>query len=299
VDRPRYLTIIADDFGIGPATSQGILDLAARRRVNGAVVLVNSPYVEAAVRAWRQAGMPLELGWHPCLTLDRPVLPAHRVPTLVGRDGRFQPLRQFAMRLLSGRMDAAEIEDELQAQYRRFRDLIGHPPGFVNSHHHVQVFPPIGTILLNLLKRDRPYLRKVREPWHMLVRVPGARKKRAFLSVLGRRLARQQEVVGLPGNDWLAGITDPPLVRDPKFFVRWLRRIPGEVIELSCHPGHIDPTLIGRDCTIDDGMLQRRVRELQLLRQPRFLEAIYRAGFSLVPPSQMTALLRRGSADAA
>jgi predicted glycoside hydrolase/deacetylase ChbG (UPF0249 family) len=299
VDRPRYLTIIADDYGIGPATSQGILDLAARRRLNGAVMLVNSPHVESAVRAWRQAGRPLELGWHPCLTLDRPILSAHRVPSLVDGDGRFHPLGAFVKHLLTGRIAAAEIEAEFRAQHRRFCDLIGHPPTFVSTHHHIQVFPPVGTILLDLLKHERPYLRKVCEPWRMLLRVPGALTKRTLLTVLGRRLAQQQDAAGLPGNDWLAGITDPPLLRDPRFFTRWVRRVPGQIVELSCHPGHIDPTLIGRDCTLDDGMLQRRVRELQLLRQPRFLAAVYGAGFTLVPPSQVAALHRRRSADAA
>ena len=33
----------------------------------------------------------MQLGWHPCLTLDRPVLPRARVPSLVD-DGRFRPL---------------------------------------------------------------------------------------------------------------------------------------------------------------------------------------------------------------
>jgi len=301
VDRPRYLTIIADDFGIGPATSQGILDLAARRRVNGAVVLVNSPYVEAAIRAWRQAGMPLELGWHPCLTLDRPVLPAHRVPSLVGPDGRFRPLAGFVARLLTGRIKDAEIAAELAAQYRRFHDLLGHPPVFVNTHHHIQVFPPVGTLLLELLRREGPppYMRKIREPWRMLLRVPGARKKRTLLSILGRRFARQQEAAGLPGNDWLLGITDPRYLNDQKFFVRWVRRTPGRVIELTCHPGHLDPSLIGRDCTLSDGMLERRIREFQLLRHPSFLKAVHQAGFLLVPPSQVSGLLKRGRADAA
>src|SRR5262249_44103083 len=159
-------------------------------------------------------------------------------------------LRDFVSRLLTRRIDPTEIAEEFRAQYGRFCDLIGHPPSFVSTHHHVQVFPPVGPILLDLLKEEqpRPYLRKVQEPWHMLVRIPGARTKRTVLTVPGRRLADLQDAVGLPGNDWLAGITDPPLVRDSKFLVRWVRRVPGQVVELSCHPGHIDPTLIGRDC---------------------------------------------------
>jgi hypothetical protein len=287
--RQRYLTVIADDYGIGPETSRGILDLARRGAVTGTVLLVHTPYAEADVAAWRRAGPRAELGWHPCLTLDAPVLPASRVPSLVGPDGRFRRLGQFVARLLSGRVRPEEIEAELRAQLRRFRDLVGAPPSLVNAHHHVQVFPPVGSILAKLLSAQRPlpYVRRVREPWRLLATVPGARAKRTFLSLLGRRAGRRLARAGFPGSDWHVGITDPPCVADPDFFARWLRRTPGRVVELCCHPGFFDPTLVGRDCTADDGHQRRRVREHELLCQPGFAEACRRAGFTLAAPADL------------
>src|SRR5262249_56540899 len=86
--RQRYLTVIADDYGIGPETSRGILDLARRGAVTGTVLLAHTPHAEADVAAWRRAGSRAELGWHPCLTLDAPVLPAGRGPPRVGARGR-------------------------------------------------------------------------------------------------------------------------------------------------------------------------------------------------------------------
>ncbi len=301
MDASRYLVVTADDFGIGPATSRAILDLAAAGRVTGTVLLVNAPHAEAAVQAWRQSGVPLEVGWHPCLTLDRPVLPAEQVPSLVGPDGQFWPLGHLIRRLYAGRVRAAEIEAELQAQYRRFVELVGGPPPVVNAHHHVHVFPPVGAILRRVLAGSQPlpYLRRVCEPWGMLRRVPGARGKRAFLSLLGRREARQCRRAGFPGNDWLAGITDPPWVADHDYLARWLTRIPGRVVELTCHPGYLDPTLVGRDCTAGDGLLLRRVHELERLREPAFAEACRQAGFSLVPASALTSLRPGGHAHAA
>src|SRR5439155_20399463 len=145
-------------------------------------------------------------------------------------------------------------------------------------------FPPVGAVLAALRagQRPLPYVRRLREPWRLLATVPGARAKRAFLSFFGRWSARQLVRAGFPGNDWHAGITDPPCVADPEFFTRWLRRTPGRVVELCCHPGYFDATLLGRDCTADDGQQQRRVRERELLRQPTFLDACRRAGFTLV-----------------
>ena len=50
MDAPRSLVVVADDLGIGPATSHGILHLAALGKVTATVLLVNSPHAEAAVR---------------------------------------------------------------------------------------------------------------------------------------------------------------------------------------------------------------------------------------------------------
>jgi predicted glycoside hydrolase/deacetylase ChbG (UPF0249 family) len=293
--------VVADDFGMGPETSRGILDLAQRGAVTGTVLLVNSPYAEADVAAWRRADSRPELGWHPCLTLDAPALPAARVPSLVGPDGRFWRLGQFLPRLLRRLVRPEEIQAELLAQLRRFHDLVGEPPGLVNAHHHVQVFRPVGRILESLLagQRPLPYFRRIREPWRLLATVPGARGKRAFLSLLGRRGSRRLARAGFPGADWHVGITDPACVADPEFFARWLRRTPGRVVELCCHPGYFDPTLVGRDCTPDDGQQMRRVRERDLLRQPSFLDACRRAGFTLAAPADLRDPPRTGVADAA
>jgi predicted glycoside hydrolase/deacetylase ChbG (UPF0249 family) len=232
------------------------------------------------------------MGWHPCLTLDPPIAPIRRVTTLVGADGCLLPLKRFLSRLYLHQICPQQIATELHAQYDRFLELVGQPPTVVNSHQHVALFPPIGSILHQVLKArgmPLPYVRRVREPWPMLARIPGARKKRTLLTLLGRAEARQQAKDGFPGNDWLVGITDPPWVRDPEFFTRLLAQVPGRDVELACHPGHFDATLIGRDGTEHDGLLRRRVDELHLLRQPHFLEVCRRAGFTRVAPSELLA----------
>jgi predicted glycoside hydrolase/deacetylase ChbG (UPF0249 family) len=291
MDAPRTLVVVADDYGIGPETSRAILELAAEGVVTATVLMVNSPYAADAVRAWRAAGKPLEMGWHPVLTQDPPIAPPGRVPSLVGPDGCLWPLGSFLSRLYSYRLRADEIAAELRAQYERFVALVGAPPVIVNSHQHVAVFPPVGAILLDVLKEMRatPFVRRIREPWSMLWRVPGARIKRAVLNWQGRRLTHRQIAGDFPGADWHAGITDPVNVADPEFYRRWLTRIPGHVVELACHPGYHDPTLIGRDCPGDDEFLRRRVDELHLLRQPSFLGACALAGFVLRPPSAVIA----------
>ncbi|HJZ58791.1 MAG TPA: ChbG/HpnK family deacetylase [Gemmataceae bacterium] len=283
----RHLLITADDFGIGPDTSRGILELAARGAVTSTVLLVTSPYAEESVRMWNRAGRPLELGWHPCLTLDAPLLPPAEVPSLVGPDGRFPKLGGLLKRLVLGRVREAEIEAEFHAQLRRFVELVGFLPANVNAHHHIHIFRPVGDALARVLRDWRPFVRRVVEPLWTLWRVPGARLKRAFLTRFGRRSARRQAAAGLPGNEALVGVTDPEWVRDPRFFTRWLRAAPGRFVELCCHPGRLDFTLHGRDGTLSDGQLHRRLHEFEQLADAGFLTAARNAGFEPVTAAEL------------
>jgi predicted glycoside hydrolase/deacetylase ChbG (UPF0249 family) len=287
----RRLLVVADDYGIGPATSAGILDLCRNGPVTATVLLANSPYAEGAVRDWRAVCPPADLGWHPALTIDRPVCPAGEVPSLVDHDGRFHSLGGLMMRLGMGKIRPTDVYSEFTAQLERFRELTGQWPAVVNSHHHVQVFPLIGAALRAVL-RDmgiRPYLRRVGEPLRTLALVSGARLKRVFLTLKGRRESRRQSVEGFPGADFLAGITDPPCVRGAGFFAGWLRQCPGVVVELTCHPGNEDESLLGRDARAGDGQLERRPAERDLLRAAAFRDACRSAGFELVRPSDLIA----------
>jgi chitin disaccharide deacetylase len=291
----RYLVVTADDYGIGPATSRGILELAEAGAVSASVLLVNSPHAESAVRLWRQAGCCLELGWHPCLTIDHPISPPDRVPSLVDAHGAFLSLGSLIRRLALGRIRHEEVEAEFLAQYDRFRQLTDINPLVVNTHHHIQIFSVIGAALRGVLDRQtpKPYLRRIREAWRTLFRVHGARPKRFFLNHFGRPESRRQANAGFPGNEFLAGITDPTCVSEPEFFRRWLHAVPGKIVELTCHPGHLDATLVGRDGSFEDGQIHRRAREWDLLKMPGFQQAIHDAGFTLVRPSQIAGIGNR------
>lgn len=287
----RTLLVVADDFGIGPETSRGILDLADLGTVGGSVLLVNSPFAAQAVDAWRASSRKLEIGWHPCLTLDRPLLAARNIPSLVEADGAFPRLGTFMRRLFSGRVAAGEIEAELRAQLERFQQLLGHAPLFVNFHHHLHVFPVVAGVLRKILceLRPRPYVRRVVESLPSLACAPGGRGKRAFLTLFGAAAARSQAAAHLPGNDLLAGISTPTSVCDPNYLLRWIPRVHGPTIELTCHPGHRDETLIGRDCTSRDGRVQARVEEFNRLADPQFKKLVSELGFELKRPSEFLA----------
>ncbi|MGL4419451.1 MAG: carbohydrate deacetylase [Gemmataceae bacterium] len=268
-DAPKWI-ITADDFGIGVATSRGILDLATAGRITSTVLLTNSPYAQECVELWRSAGRPVPLGWHPALTLDAPLCPPDQVPSLVQADGRFPPLGVFLRRLFLNQLKQSELHAELAAQLQRFMELVGEAPAAVNGHHHCHIWPPVRRVLLELLKplEPRPFLRRVVESPKALVTVPGVRLKRLLLHRVGRKSAHFQQQSGFPGADQLLGLCDTGLQPAPDFFTRWIHAAhpKSKTLELMCHPGYFDDSLIGRDGTAESGHLARRVMEYELLR---------------------------------
>jgi predicted glycoside hydrolase/deacetylase ChbG (UPF0249 family) len=283
------MTIVADDYGMGPETSRAILDLAREGRITAAVLIVNSSDAPRAAEAWRRTLPEADLGWHPNLTLDAPLSPPEEVPSLVRADGTFWPLGTFLARLSLGLIRHRDVQFEWQAQYARFIELTGTAPLLVNSHQHVSLFPRCSSALFQVLQQAnvRPYLRRVVERAGVLARVPGARIKRGLLSLLGRRSAQRAAAQGYVGCDWLAGVTDHDSVEDGRFWTRWLNRLgPTGSVEICCHPGYRDDTLWGRDIDSEAGLL-RRPRETVLLRTPSFAEACHRAGFVPTRPSQL------------
>lgn len=297
VKRTRELLVVADDYGIGPEVSRGVLSLLQNGTITSTVLLANSPFAQDAVHHWQSAGCPGDMGWHPNLTMDEPVARASDVYSLLDSNGRFASVGTLLLRITTGRLHYAHLVDELNAQYQRCHDLIGQPPALVNGHKHIHVLPMIGDALAEVLKRwrVRPYMRRVIEPLSTFSQIPGARLKRLFLTTLGRRASRRQLRNGFPGNDTLAGITDPKWVEDPRFYSRWLERIPGRVVELMVHPGYRDETLIGRDCSATDGQIERRVAELRMLQHPQFVSACANAGFSLQPASESRRMMRNAA----
>lgn len=288
----RRLVITADDFGLSPRTSAGILE--ACPPVTSTVLLVNSPHASDAVAQWRAARERPELGLHLCLTLDRPVLPPEQVRSLVGRDGRFHSLGQFVRRLLMGRVRPSELAAEIKAQLVSFEVFTGDPPALVNGHHHVHIFPLVRRLLASIF-RERgiwPYVRAVRphsqSPGSVL-----AYRKSIFLGAFGRRADRFYARNGFSGAETLIGLSawNEPVPAD--FFTSAIRAARGELVELMVHPGADDD--VGPDRSCDESNNTRRSRELSLIKDPAFLETVRAHGFRLMRPSQVARLAKFSS----
>jgi predicted glycoside hydrolase/deacetylase ChbG (UPF0249 family) len=135
----RRLIVNADDFGLTPGVSAGILAAHRHGIVTSTTVLVTADVPRDDLARARDAG--LGLGLHVNLTLGRPLTGGR---SLVDAAGRFvRDARRAAARAAAG-----DVAREIDAQVERFVALVGRPPTHLDSHHHVGLHPPVREALL-------------------------------------------------------------------------------------------------------------------------------------------------------
>ena len=211
----RYLVVNADDFGLTPGVSRGVLEAHRHGLVTSTTALANLPSLpELDAEA---VGFPgLGIGLHVNLTFGTPVSPAAKVPSLVDLEGRFprDPL------VVGARADADEVRREAEAQIEAFARRFGRLPTHLDSHHHVHRLAPAAEPIMHAALAARLPLRSQDPGFRDGLRRHGIRTPDHF--------------IGGDGVDpyWtIARLLDSLTV------------LPVGVTELMCHPGHFDDAL--------------------------------------------------------
>ena len=161
----RHLVVNADDLGLTVGVNDGIFVAHDQGILTSASVFANAPATINAVH--RASARPsLGIGIHLALVDGTPMLPPHRVPSLVEDDGRFRASwKPFIVACLRGRVAFEEVERELTAQIDRIRSE-GIRLTHLDAHKHVHAFPPIFTIVARLAERfGIPVVRVPYEKW--------------------------------------------------------------------------------------------------------------------------------------
>ena len=254
------LVVTADDLGLSPGVTRGILQAHREGIVRSTSLLVTFPSSEEGAALARRE-RDLEIGLHLDLVGGTPVSDPAKVPTLVGDDGRFLRLAELTKRLFTRRVRAQEIATELRAQVERARGW-GVPALAWDSHRHVHLMPPVARVVGALARElGARWIRRARTPR------PSSSLKTAALhaSTLVSELAYR----GIPGNTWYLDLT----TRRPRLDatgVALLATLPG-VGELGAHPGYVDD-----DLRRIDPVLGIREDDLELLIDPLLQEALGR-----------------------
>src|SRR5262249_45702875 len=140
----RRLIVNADDFGLAPGVSAGILAAHRHGIVSSTTLLATATIDAESVRALRNSG--LGVGLHINLTLGRPLSGGR---SLVDSDGRFVRDARHA----AARASAGDVEREVAAQIEKFDSLVKRRPTHLDTHHHVGLLAPVAEVVLDAARR--------------------------------------------------------------------------------------------------------------------------------------------------
>ncbi len=133
------LIITADDYGMCEEVNKAIDECVKAKVVLSANVMPNMPCVNAAADL-KERFPYLSVGLHYNLSAGFPLSPVDKVPSLVDADGRFLSYNKIREACKNKTYDYSQIKTELEAQYKRYREICGEPE-YWNTHQNVHVYP--------------------------------------------------------------------------------------------------------------------------------------------------------------
>jgi predicted glycoside hydrolase/deacetylase ChbG (UPF0249 family) len=274
----RLLIVNADDYGLTEGVCRAILRGHREGIVTSTSALVIGPAFERCA-PWLADAPDLGVGVHLAVVgEDPPLLSAAEIPTLVDRSGRL-PLswRRFLPRLAARRIDLADVEREMTAQYER-AIAAGIRPTHLDTHQHLHLWPGVGAVLTRLARRwGVPAVRVTRS----LARAPVGRA----VNVLGSRYARRAGSGGLVAPEVFAGFDEGGTLDTDALVatIDALGATGASSAEIGLHPGeHGDPDLDRYRWGYRWG------DELDALVSPAARDAVARNGFTLATFAALT-----------
>jgi hypothetical protein len=207
----RRLIVNADDFGLTPGVSAGIVSAHRHGIVTSTTVLTTAAIDGEQLAALRDSG--LGVGIHVNLTLGRPLSGGR---SLVDGDGRFVRDARHA----AARADVRDVEREVNAQIEKFASLMRRAPTHLDSHHHIGLLAPVSAVLLEAARRLGVAVRSQNASARARARTAGLRTSDHFFGESG------------PGAYWSLART-----------LAQLRALPSGASEFMAHPGWCDDAL--------------------------------------------------------
>jgi predicted glycoside hydrolase/deacetylase ChbG (UPF0249 family) len=131
----RRLIVNADDFGLTPGVSRGIIRAHREGIVTSTSVMINMPHAEESLRLAQQEAPGLGIGLHLNLTAGRPISSPETIPDLVSPTGKFLDADTLIDKLAG--IDIEQVRREFAAQIERFTAIMGQPPDHLDDHHYI------------------------------------------------------------------------------------------------------------------------------------------------------------------
>lgn len=259
----RQLIINADDFGLTPGVTEGILQGATFGCITSSSVMINH-IMHQHQNVDGDAVRPLGMGVHLNLTSGKPILPPEDLSTLVHPEGIFRDA-QFIFEH-DDVLNLIQVEKEWRAQIIGFLIKFGRPD-HLDSHHHIHLLPRLFPILLQIAGEMRI---PVRFPISMddLDGFPYQAELSGLNDyITSDMLAEDLKMIeksDVRFPDYFSDDFITPNIDNPDKLVECIHHLPEGVTEMMCHPGYLDDLLYQTS-----SHTQERVDELKALTAPQ------------------------------
>jgi len=242
----RLLVINADDLGFAPGVNRGIVEAHEAGTLSSASMMVTTPAFGEAVELVHARVPRLGVGLHLNLVSGRPLSTA---PTLTDpRTGAFHSLEQLGRRALAGRVDAADVRRECDAQLEALL-AARVTPTHLDSHRHSHALPGVlPAVLASAIAHGVPIVRRPLDAPRLGDPVSGA--KMLVLHAAWRAALRGVDAAGralLARSPRFRGIALQGASDVGRRLLALLDRLPPGATELMMHPGHDDAVLAAQD----------------------------------------------------
>ena len=276
---PRRIWLCADDYGAAPGVSGAIRELIARGRINATSIMVAAPNFNseeaAALAKLNSREKRAALGLHVTLTGPLQPLSENFAPL---RRGRFPPLNAMLPIATARRLQPEPLANEIAAQLKKFIDVFGRTPDFLDGHQHIQLFPQVRDAFLKVVAERAPMA------W---VRQCGRSRrgrrlrdhKALVLDILSLGFRRRAKKLGIAVNPAFAGsYAFKSQANYAKLFPRFLSGLPDGGL-IMCHPGVVDTELKALD-----SLTTLREQEFAYFGSDAFLQVLAEHNVALARP---------------
>ncbi len=278
------MIICADDYGISPAVSVGIIELIEHDKISATSCMMLGGSVGEMMQRLRPFADRVDIGLHLVLTDETPLSRLGVSSGLVDAEGDLLPFRRLLINCYKKVIDYQAVCNEIRAQLDLFVTLVGQQPDYIDGHQHTHQLPVVREAVANAIqylqeRNRRAYVRVAGLPTMWLLKTGLAYSSSfAFNNLMiglpGKAMARLMDRSGVPRNRFLLGFYDYEGKRGFDTIVRlYLTLKPNDRDIFFCHPGYVDDELRSRDCVVDS-----RLDVLEFLKSSRIQQLMNEAG---------------------
>nr|KAI8753830.1 carbohydrate deacetylase-like isoform X1 [Biomphalaria glabrata] len=296
----RYLIITGDDFGFSWERNEGVMEAFNKGAITSASLLLNCTGTEEGAAMFKSS--QLCPGLHLNLTEGSPV-GEFEYETLVSTEEVFRG--KFALRkhLDLGEINPVEIKRELDSQIKKFIELVGRAPVYVDGHQHIHLHPKVVELFAAALKQHNIHITRFPVEINMAAKEWVNPEYMPFFLAMIEKAHVAKKVLddyGIKTTDSFVGLSTMGRDMTPERLQKIIleafedaeRRLSSDkrgftTCELMTHPGYPTHRILGGFSwgSDDFGCSEDRIHEINVLSSPEMKDFYKQNNIELVSHS--------------